>query len=185
MALKTQEYSAGERRLMRRFIVEGLPEGVEPSDPHLQVFENFVGNDGLRLRKTRDPETDRRRYFIFRTKPDERHTKLLNDESLELSFEEYELFTPLRGRETRFNRYEHQAGGTVILIDIYLGDLWGLNIASFSLEDQEAAEPVATPPRSVIEISGDPFFAESKIADCRFGEIREFLQSKAGTAGIG
>src|ERR1044072_8782645 len=51
------KYARVERE--RRFLLADLPEGLTRADPHLQITDNYITGTRLRLRKVRDPRTNK------------------------------------------------------------------------------------------------------------------------------
>ena len=162
----------------RRFIIEALPDAITPSDEHLQVFENYIGETGLRLRSVRKPSTDERARYLERVRSDGSFGWTVD--SLELTAEEYEAMRPLRGRELRKNRYEYEEVRTQYLIDVYLGPLWGLNVATVYFESEAACEEFEPPGFSLLEISEDQFFSGVELCERDFDDVRRKFQKAKG-----
>src|SRR6185295_5995098 len=51
------KYALVERE--RRYLLQDLPEGLTRADPHLQITDNYITGTRLRLRKVRDPRTNK------------------------------------------------------------------------------------------------------------------------------
>src|SRR5205809_4895951 len=51
------KYARIERE--RRYLLRDLPEGLTRTDPHLQITDNYITGTRLRLRKVRDPQTNK------------------------------------------------------------------------------------------------------------------------------
>src|SRR3954464_4701096 len=51
------KYAQVERE--RRYLLENLPEGLSRADHHLQITDNYITGTRLRLRKVRDPRTNK------------------------------------------------------------------------------------------------------------------------------
>ncbi|MCM3903590.1 MAG: hypothetical protein ND866_17950, partial [Pyrinomonadaceae bacterium] len=43
----------------RRYLLQDLPEGLTRADPHVQITDNYITGTRLRLRKVRDPRTNK------------------------------------------------------------------------------------------------------------------------------
>src|SRR6267143_4379425 len=43
----------------RRYLLQDLPEGLTRADPHLQITDNYITGTRLRLRKVRDPRSNK------------------------------------------------------------------------------------------------------------------------------
>src|SRR6185503_5320013 len=50
-------YSRIERE--RRYLLQDLPEGLTRASPHLQITDNYISGTRLRIRKVRDPQTNK------------------------------------------------------------------------------------------------------------------------------
>src|SRR5258707_4859115 len=51
------KYARVERE--RRYLLQDLPEGLSCADPHLQITDNYLTGTRLRIRKVRDPRTNK------------------------------------------------------------------------------------------------------------------------------
>src|SRR5258708_29447368 len=51
------KYSRVERE--RRYLLQDLPEGLSRADHHLQITDNYLTGTRLRIRKVRDPKTNK------------------------------------------------------------------------------------------------------------------------------
>jgi hypothetical protein len=51
------KYARVERE--RRYLLRDLPEGMSRADPHLQITDNYMTGSRLRLRKVREPRTNK------------------------------------------------------------------------------------------------------------------------------
>src|SRR5947208_14089118 len=51
------KYARVERE--RRYLLQDLPEGLTRASPHLQITDNYITGTRLRLRKVRDPQTNK------------------------------------------------------------------------------------------------------------------------------
>src|SRR5687768_18479641 len=43
----------------RRYLLQDLPEGLTRPDPHVQITDNYITGTRLRLRKVREPRTNK------------------------------------------------------------------------------------------------------------------------------
>jgi CYTH domain-containing protein len=86
-----------------------------------------------------------------------------------LSETEHHAFEIFEGREVRKNervqtneirknRYFYDAGDKAIEIDVFLGELWGLNLAKVCFESLEELRKFKPPPFSILEVTQDEFF---------------------------
>src|SRR5260370_7659029 len=51
------KYARLERE--RRYLLRDLPEGLTRASPHVQITDNYITGTRLRLRKVRDPQTNK------------------------------------------------------------------------------------------------------------------------------
>src|SRR6266478_8574069 len=51
------KYARVERE--RRYLLQDLPEGLTRASKHVQITDNYITGTRLRLRKIRDPETNK------------------------------------------------------------------------------------------------------------------------------
>ena len=51
------KYARIERE--RRYLLNDLPEGLTRTDPHRQITDNYITGTRLRIRKVRDPKTNK------------------------------------------------------------------------------------------------------------------------------
>ena len=51
------KYARIERE--RRYVLRDLPEGLIRADPHVQITDNYITATRLRIRKVRDPRTNK------------------------------------------------------------------------------------------------------------------------------
>src|SRR6476646_334515 len=92
----------------RLFLIERLPEPLEPKSAHLQIFDNYIEGTRLRLRLARDPQTkDWTRVLqqLIFPSDDLSETKVAE---ISLKESEYLNFEQFEGREIRKNRYFHE-----------------------------------------------------------------------------
>src|SRR5687768_873750 len=53
----TSKYALVERE--RRYLLQDLPEGLTRTDAHVQITDNYLTGTRLRLRKVREPRTNK------------------------------------------------------------------------------------------------------------------------------
>lgn len=164
--------------LQRSFLVEGLPEPLEPFDSHLQIFDNYIENTRIRLRKIRQPETKQwtrvleQIYFA-----DKDNLAKLKISQMFLNETEYNTFEIFKGREIRKNRYFYNTEDKQFEIDIFLGNLWGLNIAKVYFDSESELENFVIPKFSILEITHDEFFSGENLVDKKFADIQSKLNN--------
>lgn len=155
----------------RLFLIEHLPEPMTRADAHLQIFDNYIENTRLRLRSVRIPETKRWTWILqqrFAVDEDLTHWKIAE---IHLNETEYHLFEQFEGREIRKNRYFYESEDKQIEIDVFLGDLWGLNLARVSFDTIEELRDFRFP-FAVLEVTGDEFFSGENLVGKTFADVR-------------
>lgn len=167
----------------RRFLVEGLPEPLSPRDLHWQVFDNYIENTRLRLRKIRVPETKNwTRVFEQRIFFEDDNFSELKLSQMYLTESEYNKLEYFKGREIRKNRYFLQYNDRQIAIDIFLGELWGLNIGLVEFENEEDCSMFEKPEFSVSEVTNNKFFTGETLVGKTFADVQKEFTRKSKKA---
>ncbi len=158
----------------RKFVVSCLPNGRKPADSHLQIFDNYIGETNLRLRKIRNPENDGYEFSLDKIEQDAgNYSRFIS--KIGLTQEEYEKFSGFRGRETRKNRYFVDEEVKNVFVDVFLGPLWGLKIATYGFSSESEASSFKLQDTFVAEVSSNEFYFGKNIVDSSFESIREEL----------
>jgi len=156
----------------RLFLIERLPEPLEPKSAHLQIFDNYIQGTRLRLRLLRDPMsrnwTRILQQHIFADN-DLTETKLAE---IHLNESEYSNFEQFEGREIRKNRYFHEFDRVSFTFDVYLGDLWGLNSALVEFQSADEMNAFDPPIFAIFEVTNDPFFLGKNLVGKKFDDVR-------------
>lgn len=159
--------------LHRAFLIEGLPEPLTRASAHIQLFDNYIAGTRLRLRSVRDPETAGWTRILQQRFPlADGNLSALKVSEIYLNDAEYAHFQIFEGTEIRKNRYFHEFDRRTFGFDIYLGNLWGLNIARVefgAVDDLDRFEP---PPFAVLEITNEPFFYGDTLVTKKFEDVR-------------
>ena len=163
-------------RHCRLFLVERLPEPLEPKSAHLQIFDNYIEGTRLRLRLVRDPASKDWTRILQQTividDADLISTKLAE---IHLNEAEYSNFEQFEGREIRKNRYFHEFDRVSFAFDVYLGDLWGLTTALVEFDTAGEAKQFEPPPFAVFEITNEPFFFGKNLVGRTFEDVQKRL----------
>ena len=159
------------RQFRRLFLIERLPEPLEPKSAHLQLFDNYIADTRLRLRLIRDPQTKNWTRILQQHMFSESLSEL-NIAEIYLNESEYSNFEQFEGHEIRKNRYFHEFDRVNFVFDVYLGDLWGLNSASVDFENAEEMRQFDPPPFVVFEVTNDPFFIGKNLVTKKFEDVR-------------
>jgi CYTH domain-containing protein len=163
----------------RSFLVEGLPEDMTPAESHLQIFDNYLEKTRLRLRKMRQPETKNWTRVFEQIYPFENNKfSKLKIAQMFLNETEYKVLEHFKGREIRKNRYFFNENGVELEIDIFLGNLWGLNIAKVYFQNEKEQSSFELPPMAILEITNEEFFLGNSLVDKTFNDVQLKLSER-------
>jgi CYTH domain-containing protein len=165
----------------RLFLIEKLPEPLEPKSAHIQIFDNYIEGTRMRLRLVRDPYSKNWTRILQQISVEESIHGGVRIAEIYLDDAEYSNFEQFEGREIRKNRYFHEIDGESFAFDVYLGNLWGLNTAQISSDILSRAEAVEPPSFAVFEITNDPFFLGANLVDRHFDDVVECVQALGKT----
>jgi CYTH domain-containing protein len=161
----------------RLYLIERLPEPLEPKSAHLQIFDNYIHSTRLRLRLVRDPATKAWTRIL------QQHIEVENAGcgisrlfEIHLNDAEYAAFETFEGHEIRKNRYFHEFDGVTFAFDVYLGDLWGLNTAKVEFSTAAEMDAFDPPAFAVFDVTNDPFFLGKNLVEKKFDAVRERVQ---------
>jgi CYTH domain-containing protein len=139
------KYARVERE--RRYLLKDLPEGLTRVDPHLQITDNYITGTRLRLRKVRDPRTNKWIVKLtqkFAPNPDDHSRTIITNTYLNPL--EAETLSVFNTNEIRKNRYYFDFEGRRFSVDMFLGDLFGLVLAEVGFESDEELDNFRKPP---------------------------------------
>ncbi len=173
------KYARTERE--RRFLLRELPEGLTRASEHVQIWDNYITNTRLRLRKIRIPQTRQWKLKLtqkFAPEPADFSRTIITNTYL--SAAEYEVLSVFEGNEIRKNRHPFEYAGRAYSIDVFLGALWGLILAETSFETDEEMDSFTMPDFAVMEVTGDEMFTGGRLVDLTAAEIRAELGRRAG-----
>ena len=158
--------------LHRAFLIQGLPEPLTRASSHLQIFDNYISNTRIRLRSVRNPDTrEWNRILQQRIPAHENGVEVLKIAEIYLNDEEYAQFQIFEGTEIRKNRYYHAYDVKTFSLDVYLGSLWGLNMARIEFENLDEMREFEPPPFLITEVTDNPFFAGESLVSKTFLEV--------------
>lgn len=169
------KYARIERE--RKFLLRQLPEPLTGASEHTQIWDNYITNTRLRIRRVRYPKT--RKYVVKLTQKYPLETNDLSRcmiTNMYLSAMEYQVFSIFEGNEIRKNRYPFECEGNKYSIDAFIGPLLGLIIAEISFETNEEMNAFTPPPFAVKEVTQDIRFTGGKLYDTTSDELREYLK---------
>ena len=166
------KYARVERE--RRYLLRDLPEGMTRADPHLQITDNYMTGSRLRLRKVREPRTNKWTVKFtqkFAPNPDDLSRTIITNTYLNAL--EAEVLSPIfNSNEIRKNRYPFEFDGRKFAIDMFLGDLFGLVLAETDFETDEEQESFATPAFALADVTNEPLFSGGRLCELTFSDVR-------------
>jgi CYTH domain-containing protein len=181
------KYARLERE--RRYLLKDLPEGLTRADHHLQITDNYITGSRLRLRKVRDPRTNKWVVkFTQKFSPNPQDLSRTVITNTYLNALEAELLSVFEANEIRKNRYYYDFEGRRFAIDMFLGDLFGLVLAEVSFETDEELDSFSTPPFAFADVTSNELFTGGRLAQLTFAEVRDeilrqgFLSASAAHA---
>ena len=166
------KYAYVERE--RRFLLEDLPEGLTRASPHVQITDNYITGTRLRLRKIRDPQTNKWRVkFTQKFAPDRQYLSRSLITNTYLSAAEAEVLGVFEANEIRKNRYPFNFEGREFSVDMFLGDLFGLVLAETSFDTDEELDAFRAPTFAVQDVTNNELFTGGRLSQSTFSEVRE------------
>jgi CYTH domain-containing protein len=166
------KYARIERE--RRYVLQDLPEGLTRADPHLQITDNYITGTRLRLRKVRDPQTNKWTVkFSQKFAPDPRDLSRTIITNTYLNALEADTLSVFNGNEVRKNRYPFQFDGKSFAIDMFLGDLFGLVLGEVSFETDEELDRFPLPPFVLADVTNNELFSGGRLSELKFADLRE------------
>jgi CYTH domain-containing protein len=171
------KYTRVERE--RRFLLRGLPPGLEPKAEHAQITDNYVTGTRLRLRKSRWVSTNE-----WTLKLTQKHTPAPPDfsrtliTSFYLNEYEYEVLSVFEGNELRKNRYPYEHAGRRYSVDVFLGDLRGLVLAETDFAEDEDMDAFPLPSFAVADVTLEELFTGGRLVYLSSDEIRTQLKGR-------
>jgi CYTH domain-containing protein len=166
------KYARVERE--RRYLLQDLPEDLTRASPHVQITDNYITGTRLRLRKVRDPQTNK--WIVKLTQKfapnleDTSHTVITN---IYLNALEAETFAMFQENEIRKNRYPFEFEGRKFSVDMFLGDLFGLVLAEVSFATDEELANYSQPPFAIADVTNNELFTGGRLCELSFADIRE------------
>src|SRR6184192_4798289 len=113
------KYARVERE--RRYLLPDLPEGLSRADHHLQITDNYITGTRLRIRKVRDPQTNKWIVkFTQKFAPDPKDFSRTIITNTYLNALEAETLSVFEANEIRKNRYPFLFAGREFSIDMFI-----------------------------------------------------------------
>ncbi len=167
----------------RRYLLEGLPEGLTRASPHVQITDNYITGTRLRLRKVREPQTNKWTVkFTQKYAPNPTDLSRSIITNTYLTAAESEVLAVFEANEIRKNRYPYEFAGKKFSIDMFLGDLFGLVLAEISFASDEELDSFPSPPFAVEDVTNNYLFTGGSLSVSTFAEVREeWMRQRAVT----
>lgn len=172
------KYARVERE--RRYLLQDLPEGLTRPDPHVQITDNYITGTRLRLRKIREPRTNK--WTVKLTQkfaPDPKDFSRTIITNIYLNALETEALGISDANEIRKNRYHFEFEGRQWTVDMFLGGLFGLVLAEVSFETDEELDSFPIPPFAIAEVTNVELFTGGRLSELSFADIREEIMKLA------
>lgn len=173
------KYGRVERE--RRYLLRGLPPGLELKDEHAQITDNYITGTRLRLRKYRWVPTNEWSLKLTKKEtpapPDFTRTEMT---TIYLSEYEYEVFSVFEANELRKNRYPYEHEGRTYSVDVFLGPLRGLITAETDFDTDEEMDAFPLPPFAHMDVSRDELFTGASLVELTAEDIRRELERRGG-----
>jgi CYTH domain-containing protein len=165
------KYALVERE--RRYLLEDLPEGLDRASDHFQITDNYISGTRLRLRKVRDPRSNK--WVVkftqkYAPNPSDLSRTMITNSYLNAA--EYEVLSIFEANEIRKNRYSLDFEGRKFSVDMFLGDLLGLVLAEVSFDTDKEMEGFQSPPFALADVTNNEIFTGGKLCHLTFADIR-------------
>ena len=169
------KYARVERE--RRNLLPDLPEGLSRADHHLQITDNYITGTRLRIRKVRDPRTNK--WVVkftqkFAPNPTDLSRTIITN--IYLNAIEAETLAIFDANEIRKNRYRFEFEDRQFSVDMFLGDLFGLVLAEVSFETDEELDNFPPPPFAIAEVTNNEMFTGGRLSELTFEDIRKEIE---------
>ncbi len=172
------KYARIERE--RRYLLRDLPEGMTRADSHLQITDNYMTGSRLRLRKVREPRTNKWTVKFtqkFAPNPADLSRTIITNTYLN-ALEAEVLSTVFNSNEIRKNRYPFEYEGHKFSVDMFLGDLFGLVLAEVSFESDEELDQFPNPPFALADVTNEALFTGGRLCELTFSEVRTEITNR-------
>jgi CYTH domain-containing protein len=172
------KYARIERE--RRYLLEDLPEGMTRADHHLQITDNYMTGSRLRMRKVRDPKTNKWVAKLTQKFPiaDGDFARTIITNTYLNAVEAETLSTIFNSNEIRKNRYYFMYEGRKFSVDMFLGDLFGLVLAEVGFDTDDELERYAKPTFALADVTKNELFTGGRLSQLTFAEVRQEIDNQ-------
>lgn len=168
------KYAHVERE--RRYLLQDLPEGMTRAGHHLQITDNYITGTRLRLRKVRDPQTNKWVVkFTQKFAPDPGDLSRTIITNTYLNPTEADTLAIFEANEIRKNRYYFEFEGRQFSIDMFLGDLLGLVLAEVGFDNDEELKNFPVPPFAVADVTDNELFTGGRLSQLSIADLKDEL----------
>ena len=169
------KYARVERE--RRYLLQDLPEGLSRVDDHLQITDNYITGTRLRIRKVREPRSNKWVVkFTQKFAPDPSDLSRTIITNTYLNAIEADTLSVFNSNEIRKNRYYFDYDGRKFSVDMFLGDLFGLVTAEVSFDSDEEMDNFPKPPFALADVTNNELFSGGKLSELTFADVREEIR---------
>jgi CYTH domain-containing protein len=163
----------------RRYLLRELPEGLDRADHHLQITDNYITGTRLRIRKVRDPRTNKWVVkFTQKFAPDRKDLSRTLITNTYLTALEAETLSVFEANEIRKNRYYFDFEGRRFSIDMFLGELLGLVLAETGFESDAELSDFPVPPFALADVTNNEIFSGGKLCELTFDDVRREVERR-------
>src|SRR5947208_4602771 len=175
VVIPESKYARVERE--RRYLLRDLPEGLTRADHHLQITDNYITGTRLRIRKVRDPKTNKWVIkFTQKFAPNKNDFSRTLITNTYLSAIEAETLSMFDANEIRKNRYEFEFEGRTFSIDMFIGDLLGLVLAETGFESDEEMDNFPLPSFALADVTNNELFTGGRLSELTFADIQSEIE---------
>ena len=161
----------------RRYLLRDLPEGLTRADHHLQITDNYLTGTRLRIRKVRDPKTNKWVVkFTQKFAPNTHDFSRTIITNTYLSAIEAETLSMFDANEIRKNRYKFEFEGRTFSIDMFIGDLFGLVLAETGFESDEEMDNFPLPSFALADVTNNELFTGGRLSELTFAEVQSEIE---------
>jgi CYTH domain-containing protein len=164
----------------RRYLLGDLPGDLTRAGEHVQITDNYITGTRLRLRKVRDPRTNKWTVKFtqkFAPNPADFSRTVITNTYLNAS--EYEVLSVFEANEIRKNRYQLEFEGRIFSVDMFLGELFGLVLAAVSFDTDAELDGFPLPAFALAEVTNNEMFTGGKLCQLTFDDIRSEIKNSA------
>src|SRR6266404_3714710 len=165
------KYARVERE--RRYLLQDLPEGLTRADHHLQITDNYITGTRLRIRKVRDPKTNK--WIVkftqkFAPNPADLSRTIITNTYLNAI--EAETLSIFEANEIRKNRYKFEFEGREFAIDMFIGDLFGLVLAETNFDNDDELGNFTATQFALADVTNNEIFTRGRLSELRSEQVR-------------